>query len=141
MTASAPMLPKFVTFTLGGSSFAEDVIDLEIRPVDPDETIITTLDGVVHKTVGTVSWEMRINTVLDWDSGRPGLAYYLWNNQGSTVAFVYNAHGTGAESASQPKMTGSVVLKPVGYGGDGNVYSEFEVVLPITGTLTRDATP
>lgn len=141
MTASAPQLPKIVTFSLGGTSFAEDIVDAEIRPVDPPETTVTTLDGVTHTSVGSEAWEMRLNMVLDWDSGRPGLAYYLWTNKGTTVAFVYNAHGTGAESASQPKMTGNVTLKPVAYGGDGNTFVEYEVVLPIQGVPTRDATP
>lgn len=136
MTASVPEIPKVIVFTLGGSSFAEDLIDAEIRPVDPQESSIITLDGVLHKSVGTVGWEMRLNMVLDHDSVRPGLAYYLWTNQGSTVAFVYHVGGA-AISATNPKFTGSVVLKPAAYGGDGNVFAEYETILPITGTLTR----
>lgn len=141
MTAAAPQIPKLVTFTLGASSFAEDVIDCEIVPTPGDVQKVTTLDGVVHQDVATESWALRVNCIVDWDSGRPGLAHYLFTNKGTTVAFVYNAHGTGAESASQPKMTGSCKLVPISYGGKGNEFAEVTVDLPIIGVPVRDATP
>lgn len=141
MTASVPQIPKIITFTLGGTSFAEDVIDAEIVPTPGDVQKVTTLDGVVHQDVGTESWALRLKCVLDWDSGRPGLAYYLYTNKGTSVAFVLNAYGVGAESASAPKMTGSCRLQPISYGGSGNVYGEVEVLLPISGTPLRDGTP
>lgn len=141
MTASAPQIPKIVTLSLGGTDFSQDVIDAEIVPTPGDVLKVTTLDGVVHQDVGTESWALRLNCILDWDSVRPGLANYLFANKGTSVAFIYNAHGTGAESATQPKMTGTCRLVPLPYGGDGNVYAEAEVLLPITGAPTRDATP
>jgi hypothetical protein len=141
MAASTPQIPKIVTFSLGGTSFAEDIIDCEIVPTPGEVTKVTTLDGIVHQDVATESWAIRVNMILDHDSGRPGLAYYLNQNKGTTVAFIYNAHGTGAESASQPKYTGSCKLQPVSYGGDGNTFAEYEVLLPIIGVPTRDATP
>jgi hypothetical protein len=141
MTASVPQIPKIVTFTLGGTDFSQDIIDAEVVPTPGAAAVVTTLDGVVHQDVATESWALRLNCILDWDSGRPGLAYYLYTNKGTSVAFVYNAHGIAAESASAPKMTGTCRLIPLPYGGDGNKYAEAEVLLPIAGTPTRDATP
>jgi len=141
MTAAAPQIPKIVTLTLAGTDFSEDVIDAEIVPTAGAVKKVLTLDGVTHQDTAAESWSLDLNCVLDWDSGRPGLAYYLFANKGDKVAFVYNAHGTGAESASQPKVTGTVTLVPIKYGGAGNDYATYKVSLPIDGDPTLDATP
>lgn len=141
MTASAPEILKLITLTFGGTSFAEDVIDAEIVPTPGAVQTVITLDGVAHQDVGTPSWALRLNMIIDHDSGRPGLAYYLNNNIGTLVAVVFNPHGTGAESASQPKWTFSVRIQPAPMGGNGNEFAEYEVMLPIIGTPTRDGTP
>jgi hypothetical protein len=142
MAASVPQIPKIVTFTLGSAvSFKEDVVNLRIEPDSPEESSILTLDGVRHKEVSAVGWNLVGTAVQDWDSARPGMANYCWLHQGETVAFVYNAHGSGAESAGQPKFTGFVVLSPLGYGGDGNAFATTDFSFPITGVLTLDATP
>jgi len=147
MTAAAPQLPKIVTFTLkasgdGGAvkSFAEDCIDIAVVPTPGAILSVLTLDGVTHQDIAAESWAFQIKAVQDWDSGRPGLAQYLWAYKGQTAAFVYSASG-GTESAALPKMTGSCILTPIPYGGAGNAYAEADVTLPITGTLTLDATP
>lgn len=140
MVAAVPQIPKIVIFTLGAVSYAEDVVNLRIEPVDPEESLITTLDGVVHKDVGTGSWNLVGQAVQDWDSARPGLAWYAYTNQGTSVAFAFK-NETGAESASKPKFSGTVVVKALGYGGDGGVFATTDFVWPITGTLTLDATP
>jgi hypothetical protein len=141
MAASVPQIPKIVTFTIATVSFKEDVIDLAIVPDGDTEISVLTLDGVTHKEVTQGGWRIVGKAVQDWDSARPGFAYYCYTHRGETVAFVYNAHGTGAESASAPKFTGSCVLSPLSYGGEGNVFSESDFTFPITGTLVLDATP
>ena len=141
MAASVPQILKVIEFTLGGStSFAEDVVNLRIEPVDPEETIIVTLDGVTHKDVGVGTWNLVGQAVQDWDSGRPGLAWYAYTNAGDTVAFTFKAE-VGSESAALPQFTGFVVLKALGYGGDGGVFGTTDFTWPITGVLTLDATP
>ena len=141
MAASVPQIPKIIEFTLGGStSFAEDLVNIRIEPVDPDETTIVTLDGVVHKDVGVGTWNMVGTAVQDWDSGRPGLAWYAYTNAGDTVAFQLKME-VGSESAALPQFTGFVVLKAIGYGGDGGVFATTDFTWPITGVLTLDATP
>lgn len=142
MTAAAvPQIPKIVTLSLATIDFAPDAIDCEIVPDPGAVKKVTTLDGIVHQDTDAEAWALKINMVLDWDSVRPGLAYYLFLHKGETVAFVFNAYGTAAESATAPKMTGTCKLVPVSYGGKGNEFGEFEVLLPIIGTPTRDATP
>lgn len=141
MTASNPLIPKIIKLTFAGTSFAEDVIDAKLVPVDPERTSVITLDGVAHVNVGTASWNFVVNMVLDDDSVRPGLAYYLNNNVGTTVAVVFNPHTSGSEAATAPAYNFSVAIVPVQRGGDGNVYAEYEVTLPVTGVITRDATP
>lgn len=142
MTASAPLIEKLIKLTLGGTSFAEDAIDAYINPIPGDVKTVITLDGIAHTDVGTPTWELVINLVIDHDSGRPGLAYYLNNNIGASVAFVFNPNSlAGSESAALPQWSGTVRIQPVQMGGVGNEYAEYEVRLPITGTPTRDATP
>src|SRR5688572_3385120 len=113
MVASVPQIPKIVTLTIATIDFAPDAIDAEIVPAPGDIKKVTTLDGVVHQDTDAEAWALKINMVLDWDSVRPGLAYYLYTHKGETVAFVLNVYGTGAESATQPKMTGTCKLVPV----------------------------
>jgi len=140
VTASNPQIPKVSIFTLGGASYVEDIVNIKIVPVDPEESTITTLDGVVHKDIGVTTWQMEIEAVQDWDSARPGFAWYCWTNQGTSKAFVLK-NETGTEAAATPKFTGNVIIKPIGYMGDGGVFATSTVTFPITGTLTLDATP
>lgn len=140
MAASVPQIPKQIIFTLGGVSYAEDVVNLRVEPVEPEESVITTLDGVVHKDVGVGTWNLVGQAVQDWDSARPGLAWYAYTNAGDTIAFVFK-NETGTEAAATPKFTGFVVVKALGYGGDGNVFATTDFVWPITGVLTLDAAP
>lgn len=140
MTASVPQIPKVAIFTLGGASYIEDVVNIKMVPVDPPKSSITTLDGVVHQDVGVYSWQIEIEAVQDWDSARPGLAWYCWTNQGTSKAFVLK-NETGAEAAATPKFTGNCIIAPLGYMGDGGVFATSKATFVVTGTLTLDATP
>ena len=140
MVASVPQIPKVVIFTLDSESFAEDAVNLRIEPVDPEESLITTLDGVVHKDVGTGSWNLVGQAVQDWDSARPGLAWWAYTHAGESVDFVFK-NETGAVAAGTPSFAGTVVVKALGYGGDGGVFATTDFTWPITGTLTLDGTP
>ena len=142
MTAAVPQIPKIVTLTIGGSSsFKEDVIDCAIVPDGDTEVSVLTLDGVLHKDITAGGYKLVGKAVQDWDSGRPGLAWYAYTHRGETLAFVFNAHGSGAESAALPKFTGFLVISPLSYGGTGNEFATSDFAWPITGTLTLDATP
>ena len=83
--------------------------------------------------------------VQDWDTtaGSEGLAAFLWQNEGTTLSFVLNIHGEASSvgTATQPRMTGSVVCIPGDYGGVIGEYAEINVELPCTAkpTLTTAA--
>ena len=138
--ASVPQLLKVVTFTLDGTDFSDDALDLEVVPTPGDIQTVRTLDGVSHSDAEAETWGLRIRAVIDWDTTRPGLAYYLFNNKGDKVAFRFRKD-TAAISTSNPEIQGTVTLVPISYGGVGNEYAEAEVVLPIDGEITLDTTP
>jgi hypothetical protein len=137
--AATPQILKVVTFTLGASDFSDDALDVEMVPTPGDVQSVTTLDGVTHQDVAAPTFAIRVRMVVDWDTVRPGLAYYLWNNQGDEVACVF-ADTTAAASTTKPQLNAQVKLVPVGYGGTGNEFAEQEVLLPITGAVTVDTT-
>ena len=140
MAPSVPQLPKIVTFTLGASSFKEDATGIQIVNEAGDVQTVLTLDGITHQDASASTWFLEITAVLDWDTVRPGLAYYLFNNEGDTVAFVFGWN-TSAISTTNPTITGSCVLVPLPYGGPGNEFATATVRLPITGAITVDTTP
>jgi hypothetical protein len=138
--ASAPQILKIITFSLAGTDFSDDVLDVEVVPTPGDIQAVTTLDGVTHQDIAAESWGLRIRAVIDWDTTRPGLASYLFSNKGTTVAFLFR-DTTGAISTTKPGIGGNVRLVPISYGGTGNEYAEAEVVLPIDGDPVTDTTP
>lgn len=140
MAPSVPQLLKIITFTLGGTDFSMDLLDAEVVPTPGDVQTVRTLDGVSHSDAEGETWGLRIRAVIDWDTTRPGLAYYLFNNRGDQVAMRFRKD-TDAISTSNPEVQGTVTLIPISYGGNGNEYAEAEVVLPFTTDPTLDTTP
>lgn len=138
--AAVPQILKVVTFTLDSTDFSMDAIDIEMVVTAGDVTSVTTLDGITHQDVAANTYGIRVRMVVDWDTTRPGLAYYLWDNQGDEVAMRFRKD-TAAISTTNPEIQANVKLVPVGYGGNGNEFAEQEVVLPITGAVTLDTTP
>jgi len=138
--ASSPQLLKVVTFTLDGTDYSDDALDLEVVPTPGDIQSVRTLDGVSQSDAEAETWGLRVRAVIDWDTTRPGLAYYLFNNKGDKVAFRFRKD-TAAISTTNPEIQGTVTLVPISYGGNGNEYAEAEVVLPIDGEIVIDTTP
>lgn len=143
MADSVPQIPKIVHFKLGSTSFKEDVTAVRVVSTAGDVQKVVTLDGVTHQDAEPESYSLEITAVQDWDSTRPGLAYYLFTNKGTKVAFEFNAHtsGTATGSTTKPPFSGTCLLVPLSYGGEANVYAESTVSLPIDGTPTLDITP
>lgn len=137
---AVPQILKTITFTLGGADYSLDVVDAGVSPTPGDVQSVTTLDGVTHQEQSTETWFLNLTIVLDWDTTRPGLAYYLFNNKGDTVAFRLRKD-TAAISTSNPEIQGNVVLVAAPYGGEGNTFITAELSMPITGTPTVDTTP
>jgi hypothetical protein len=143
--ASVPQIPKIIHFTLGASptDFSDDVTAVRVVSEPGAVQSILTLDGVTHKDAEPASYSLELTCVQDWDSTRPGLAYYLWNNKDTKVAFAVNVHpsGTATGDADMPPFSGTVTLVPISYGGEANVYATTTVTLPIDGTPVLDITP
>jgi hypothetical protein len=137
---ASPQLLKEITFSLDGTDFSDDVLDVEVIPTPGDVLSVKTLDGTTHQDIAAETWGLRIRAIVDWDSTRPGLAWFLFDNKGTTVAFLFR-DTTGALSTTKPGMGGNVRVVAGPYGGAGNEYAEFEVVLPIDGDPVPDTTP
>jgi hypothetical protein len=137
---SNPILPKIITLTIDGEDFAEDVIGAAVVPVPGAIQTVKTLDGVSHSDAESETWQLELTCVQDWDSVRPGLAWYLLANKGDAKPVIFNVHDA-AISATKPGLTFTATMVPIAYGGDGNVYAETSVVLPIDGTPATDITP
>lgn len=137
---STPQLLKSITFTLDGDDYSMDVLDCEVVPTPGDVQSVRTLDGVSHSDAEAETWGLRLRAIIDWDTTRPGLAYYLWSNKGDKVPFRFRKD-TSAISTTNPEVQGTVTLVSISYGGNGNEYAEAEVVLPIDGEITLDTTP
>lgn len=135
-----PQILKVITFTLGGTDFSDDVLDVEVVPTPGAIQTARTLDGTTHQDAESESWGLRVRAVVDWDTVRPGLAHYLFDNKGDEVAFAFR-DTTAALSTTKPGLTGTCKLVPISYGGTGNTFAEAEVVLPITGDPVVDTTP
>lgn len=138
--ASTPQILKTVIFTLGGTDFSDDALDVQVVPSPGAIQVVKTLDGVTHQDAESESWALRVRAVIDWDSVRPGLAHYLFSNKGTTVAFTFK-DTTAANSTTKPLIQGNCTLVPLPYGGNGNQFAEAEVLLPITADPTLDTTP
>ena len=137
---SVPQLLKVITFTLDGEDFSMDALDVEVVPEAGDIQTVRTLDGVSHSDAESETWGLRIRAVIDWDTVRPGLAFFLFDNRGTQVDFEFRKDES-AISTTNPSVKGTVTCVPISYGGNGNEYAEAEVVLPIDGTPTLDTTP
>ena len=135
-----PQLLKVITFSLAGTDFSDDVLDVEVVPSPGDIQTVRTLDGEKHQDTESETWSLRIRMIVDWDTVRPGLAYYLFNNKDDVVAFLFR-DTTAALSTTKPGIGGNVTLVPVSYGGNGNEYAEAEVLMPIDGDPVPDTTP
>ena len=138
--SSNPQILKEVIFTLDTEDFAPDIVDGRVGFTPGAIQTIKTLDGVVHQDAESGAWQLELTAVLDWDSTRPGLARYLYDNAGDSVAFTFKAD-TGANSDASPLVAGTVTLVPLPFGGPGNQFATAELVLPIDGTPTLDTTP
>lgn len=137
---SNPILPKIITLTIDGEDFAEDVIDAAVVPAPGAIQTVKTLDGVSHSDAEGETWTLELTCVQDWDSVRPGLAWFLLDRKGEKLAVIFNVHDA-AVSSTKPSMGFNATMVPMAYGGAGNVYAETAVVLPIDGNPVPDITP
>lgn len=135
-----PQILKTIELQLDGQDFDADVIAAAIVPSAGAIRKVTTLDGVVHQDTEPESWAIELTAVIDWDSVRPGLARFLFDNKGTNVTFRFHDVDAAVSSGS-PALTGTCTLVPLPYGGTGNDFATATVQLPIDGDPVPDVTP
>lgn len=116
----------------GGGALVEyntQVQSCEVEVEPGDDAKYPTLDGGVASNVGPPSYNLVITAGQDWSV--TGLARFLWDNEGSSLDFEYQAHGVGVAAApATPKVTGVCKSIPGAYGGEVGTFAEVEVSLP-----------
>jgi hypothetical protein len=81
--------------------------------------------------VGPPSYNLVLKAIADWSA--TGFARFLWDNEGVSLDFEYQAHGVGVTtSTTLPKVTGTCRAIPGNYGGEVGTFAEIEVSLPCT---------
>jgi hypothetical protein len=102
---------------------------VEVQP--GDDAAYPTLDGNVAVNVGPPTYALVIKAASDWAAA--GLARFLWDNEGVSLDFEYQAHGASVTtSTTLPKVTGTCRSIPGNYGGEVGTFPEIEVSLPCT---------
>jgi hypothetical protein len=135
-----PQILKDIVLTIDTEDFSGDVTAARMAHVPGAIQTVKTLDGTKHQDAEGGTWQLELTCVIDWDSTRPGLARFLFDHDGETLAFTFKDDES-ANSTAKPLMTGNLVCVPIAYGGEGNVFATAEVVLPIDGTPVPDTTP
>lgn len=128
-----------LTLTIGTDPAVEvncDVHTVEVQTAAGDEVKYQTLcpDGAFSE-IGRSSYALHITAAQNW--GPDGLARVLWEHEGETAEFRYQAHGADvagpdAPSDAVPGMMGTVRLVAPTYGGEADTYAELDVTMPCT---------
>jgi hypothetical protein len=135
-------LPKIVFLTVATNDFSMDVTSARLEFVPGAVQTITTLDGVAHQDIASGSWNFVGTAVQDWDSARPGMAYYAQANAGTLAAVVFNPHADSSTGdADSPPVSFNARVVPLSYGGEGGVYATTDFSWPVDGTPVWDHTP
>lgn len=126
-----------LTLTIGADPAVEvncDVHTVEVAVEPGDVVTYQTLcaDGSFSQP-GRSSYALHITAAQDW--GPDGLARVLWEHEGESAEFRYQAHGsdvatTDAPSDAIPGMMGEVRLIAPTYGGEADTFAELDVTLP-----------
>lgn len=140
--ASNPNLPKIVYLMVATNDFSQDVTSARLEFVPGTSNTITTLDGVPHSDIAPGTWVFKGTAVQDWDSSRPGMAYYANANQGTLAACVFNTHADSATGdADSPPVAFNARVVPISYGGTYGEFATTDFEWPVDGTPVWDHTP
>jgi len=117
-------------FTLGGTSFANQLWKIRIVPDTPFQQQRTMIPDGTISDVDSATWVMELEGLQDFETG--GLAAYLQTNAGTQVAFAYAPVNT----AGKKKVTGTVVVIASVVGGEQGEFAQMELEMPIIGQPT-----
>lgn len=141
--AGSPLFMRDVTLNLkltGAGSRVEyncDISLAEIIPTPGDDVSYTTLcPSGSYSSRGKTTYALHIVAVQRW--AVDGLAAFLWDNDGATADFQYQAHGAGVTpSTTVPGMAGQIVLVAGNYGGEVDTFAELDVTMPCVTKPTK----
>lgn len=141
-----PLFMRNVTLNLrvGGTGtrteYNCDIHTAEIVPSAGDDVTYATLCATGSYTArGKTTYALHIVAAQSW--AVDGLAVFLWDHDGETADFQYQAHGAGvAPSVGAPGMAGQVVLVAGNYGGEADTYAELDVEMPCVAKPTKITT-
>jgi hypothetical protein len=138
-----PQIPKIVFLEIDGEDFSMDFTSAKLEATAGTVQKVVTLDGVTHQDAEPESWSLNGTCVQDWDSVRPGFAYWAFQHKGERKTVIYNpgAAGDDTGSTTEPPATFEVTVVPIGFGGDANVFGESTVSMPVNGDPTFDIVP
>ena len=119
-----------ILFTLGGTSFANQVWKVRIVPDTPFQQQRTLVPDGTISDVDSATYTMELEGLQDYETG--GLAAYLLTNAGTQVAFAFAPVNT----AGKKKFTGTVVVVAAPVGGEQGEFAQMELEMPIIGTPT-----
>lgn len=137
--AGNPLFMRDVSLqlTIGAEPALEvncDVHTVEVAVEPGDVVTYQTLcaDGSFSEP-GRSSYALHITAAQDWSA--TGLARVLWEHEGESATFRYQAHGSdvaGADAPSDaaPGMMGELTIVAPTYGGEADTFAELDVTLP-----------
>lgn len=118
---------KAGTFTLGATEFACQQKTITITPPEQsDDQPEEVLCGDVLPDDSKSIWKLEITAVQDF-TDPDGFLKYTWDNDGTSVAFVWAPVATDG-----PSFTGTVLVSAAPVGGEVNRQLDSEISWTIT---------
>lgn len=113
------------------TEFSCDVHEATVQSTPGDTVEYVTFCSKLTQA-GLSSYLLHLVGVQDWSTG--GFARFLWDNAGKTATVTVQGYGT--VDATNPAVTGTVVLVEGSYGGEAETWAEIDVELPFTARPT-----
>lgn len=112
--------------SFAGTDYANQVSMAILEPDQDTKTYRTLVPDGVKQDVDSAAWTLKLKGLQDHTAAQ-GLARYMFDNDGTTVAAVLEPQAGGISWAVQ------VVLKATQIGGDQGDWAEIEIELPCEG--------
>lgn len=118
----------------GSTDYANQVSKARFVPDTPIQTMRTLVPDGIVQDVDSTAWTLELSGIQDLVTAQ-GLARYLFENEGDTVAVKVQPKAGGVE------VQASVILVPTELGGEQGDWAQFEIELPVIGAPVLDDTP
>ncbi len=116
------------------AEYANQVTKARFVPDTPIQTLRTLVPDGIVQDVDSTAWVLELSGIQDLVSAQ-GLARYLFENEGTTVAVKVQPKSGGVE------VQANVLIVPTELGGEQGDWAQFEIELPVIGKPVLDDTP